>query len=289
VVQENASVSFDSANPVAVKVLSDGGVSGDISLVTYISETTPDMAAATPFPGDINLAEFSVTLSPVGPGSPVPGNCVRSTVSGTGYSAQLPVTCLFSGVSVNTYTVEVVVNGSYYTGQAEESLVVFDPSLGFTTGGGWFYWPGTENNASGYPGDKTNFGYTMKYNKNLTSIKGNLLLIRHRSDGSIYRIKSNSISGLAVGEDNVNGFGWATFSGKATYIEPGWTDAVGNHSFNVYVEDRNEPGTGNDRVWIQTSDKNGIQIESMSMPEPAANNTVLLGGGNIVSPHSTGQ
>ena len=40
-------------------------------------------------------------------------------------------------------------------------LVVYDPSLGFTTGGGWFIWPDGS-------GDKTNFGYTMKYNKKAT-------------------------------------------------------------------------------------------------------------------------
>jgi hypothetical protein len=49
-------------------------------------------------------------------------------------------------VPVNTYTVEVTVGGGYYTGGNEGVLVVYDPSPGFPTGGGWFYWPGTEAN-----------------------------------------------------------------------------------------------------------------------------------------------
>ena len=38
--------------------------------------------------------------------------------------------------------VQTTVNfDGYYTGFGEDVLVVFDPSLGFTTGGGQFFWP----------------------------------------------------------------------------------------------------------------------------------------------------
>ena len=70
-------------------------------------------------------------------------------------------------------------------------FTVYDPSLGFTTGGGWFHWPES--------GERTNFGYTMKYNKKGTNVMGSLLLIRHMPDGSIFRVKSNAIEGLALG------------------------------------------------------------------------------------------
>ena len=45
---------------------------------------------------------------------------------------------------------QVTVDGGYYTGLSEDVLVIYDPSLGFTTGGGTFLWPET--------GEKTNFG-----------------------------------------------------------------------------------------------------------------------------------
>lgn len=70
-------------------------------------------------------------------------------------------------------------------------------------------------------------------------------------------------------------------------MEPGWPEPEGNHDFVVYVEDRNEPGTGVDRFWIELMDKDRIVIENMSMPSPATepfNNTELQGG-NIVVPH----
>ena len=163
-------------------------------------------------------------------------------------------TCNFVGVPVNTYSVDVRVDGGYYAGESDDVFTVFDPSLGYTTGGGWFYWPGTQ--------DKTNFGYTMKYNKKWTNLQGSLLLIRHvagSTTGEKYRIKSNALEGLAIG--SAADFNWASFSGKSTYREPG-EDNEGNNEFTVYVR------------------------TVMSIPEPGAGNSETILGGNIVVPHS---
>jgi hypothetical protein len=199
----------------------------------------------------------------------------------------LTAECSFDDVPVNTYTAEVVVDfGGYYAGTAEDVVTVFDPSLGFTTGGGSFYWPGSEDPATGYPGDRTNFGYTMKYNKKQTKVKGSLLLIRRLADGSHIRIKSNALSALALGEasDAYGEFGWASFSGKITYKAPG-EDTVGNYTFTVYVEDRGEPAGGRDRFWLEVHDSNGDVVPDLSMDRPARNNAETLEGGNIVVPH----
>jgi hypothetical protein len=186
---------------------------------------------------------------------------------------------------VNTYTAQANVTGDYYTGSSEDVLVVYDPSLGFTTGGGWFYWPGTEDPETGYPGDRTNFGYTMKYNKKGGNVQGSLLIIRHMPDGTIYRMKSNALYGLSLGENVTIPMGWAAFSGKGTYLEPGWPEPVGNYEFTAYVEDRNEPGVGIDRFWIEVLDKDRIIEPELSLPRPAGSNTVEIAGGNIVVPH----
>lgn len=271
---EDATIAFDGANPVAVEVAAPGGDSGSFSLTVDVTETQPDVPVGTAAFGDVGLADLSMTLAPVGPGSPSVGVCVPGTVSGVGYDAVVPVTCTFDGVPVNTYTVEVTVDGGYYAGFNEDVLVVYDPSLGFTTGGGWFYWPDTD--------DKTNFGYTMKYNKKGTAVKGSFLLIRHLDDDSKYRVKSNALYGLALGE--ADGFGWASFSGKATYLEPGWGEPIGNHEFVVYVEDLGQPGDG-DRVWLEMHDKKGDVIPALSMPRDAPDNAVPINGGNIVVPH----
>ncbi len=280
VLAEAATVSFDSHNPVAVRVAEDGGNSGPFSLTVYVRETQPDEPAGSSAPGNIGLANVSMSLEPVGPGGSGSGACAPGPVDGSGYDAILPVTCSFDGVKVNAYTAQVTVGGGYYTGGAEDVLTVYDPSLGFATGGGWFYWPGT--------GERTNFGFTMKYNKKGQNVKGNLLLIRHLPDGSIYRVKSNALDGLALGESPDPTFGWASFSGKSTYLEPGWPEPQGNYEFLVYVEDRDEPGTGVDRFWIEVKDKDREVVPAMSMAREATDNAVELNGGNIAVPHGAG-
>jgi len=270
VTPEDATVRFHGGNPVAVKVAEDG-VSGSFELSVNVRESYPDIGTA-PQPGDISLAHIVMQLVPVGPGGSEDGSCSR-TVTGVGYDAILRVTCSFDEVPVNTYTVQVSDGGGYYGSEGEDVLVVYDPSLGFTSGGGWFYWPSTE--------ERTNSAYTMEYNKKGQKVKGSLLLIRHTNEG-IYRVKSNALYGLALGDED--DFGWASFSGKATYLEPGWTDAIGNHEFIVYVEDRNEPGTGVDKFWIEVRDKDA-EILVMSMYRPAGENKVAIEGGNIVVPH----
>jgi len=280
---EDATATLDENNAVALQVAAEGGDSGPFSLMVVTRETLPDNAhAGAPAAGDITRAMVTIALDPVGPGSSIPGACVTTTKGTTGYGQYLETVCTFNDVPVNTYSVMAAVNGvGYYTGGDEDALTIYDPSLGFTTGGGWFYWPETD--------DRTNFGYTMKYGKNGRNVKGNLLLIRHTDTGK-YRIKSNALEGLALGEAGTppDTFGWASFSGKSTYIEPGWPDAVGNHEFTVYVEDLGEPGAGFDRFWLEVRDKDRNDVPEMSMDEPADVNAATINGGNIVVPHTTG-
>jgi hypothetical protein len=265
---EEATVKFDDPNRVDVPVPEPGGDSGEFTLSVCVRERD------VPLPGDISLAQVSMSLVPVGPGGPVVGTAGEPILE----DGRQCVTFGFDGVPVNAYTVQVEVGGGYYTGAGEDVLVVYDPSLGFTTGGGWFTWPGTADEETGYRGDKTNFGFTMKYNKKATNIQGSLLLIRHLENDAIYRVKSNVLYGLALGEDRNVPMGWASFSGKCTYKEWDWTDPIGNYEFLVYVEDRNEPGTGVDRFWIEV-------IDGLALERPANESAVEIRGGNLVVPH----
>jgi hypothetical protein len=166
--------------------------------------------------------------------------------------------------------------GGYYEGADQDVLTVCDPSLGFTTGGGWFRWPGT--------GDRTNFGFHVDYTKKGNTAKGSILVIRHLQDGTIYRMKSNAMESLAIGDGD--GFDWATFTGKATYSEPG-AEPVGNHAFTAYVEDSGTPSPGGDRIWIEvTSDDLPV---ALSLPRSATDHALPLAGGNTSVPHRVGK
>ena len=270
ITQEDATGDLDEANLAAVKVGQTGGASIPFSLVVHVVETIPDLAVGgTPALGDIDLADVTMQLEPVGPGSGIsPTTCTSDTTTTDDVKT---VTCNFVSVPVNTYTVLVTINGNYYVGSYEGALTVYDPSLGFTTGGGWFYWPGTQ--------DKTNFGYTMKYNNKGTNLQGSLLMIRHTSGGNIYRLKSNALTGLALSPANSDK-GYATFSGKSTFYNSLTLVNNGNQDFVVYVEDNNEPGSGVDKFWIQT---NGLPDP---LGTPASSTTAVnINRGNIVVPH----
>ena len=290
VIHEDVRVSFDTGNTVAEEVDNEDD-SGLFTLTAYVMEydNPDDVSGDSNLAGDITKADIAMVLDPVGPGTPKQyplASCTETMVSGdpdpdsTFDYDVVKVECDFDDVPVNVYTVQVEVSGNYYDGLGEDVFVVFDPDLGFTTGGGWFYWPGTAD--GDYPGDKTNFGYNMKYNKKRTNVQGSLLLIRHLEDGSIYRVKSNALDGLAIGAET--DYGWASFAGKATYKAPG-EDNEGNHRFLVYVEDWGTPGAGADKFWFQLRDKDGQLFDDLTLVAPAHDNAVTIEGGNIVVPH----
>lgn len=274
--KEDAAVSYSASNPAAVQVSAPGGTSPSFILRATVAEKLPDVVGTggTAAPGDITKAAPSITLSPVGPGSPITSSsCTQQgspTMGSNGYGT-VGFSCSFSGVPVNTYDAVVSVTGGYYTGSTDDVVTVYDPSLGFATGGGTITWPGTS--------DRTNFGFTMSYGKNGSNVKGNMVVVGHLADGTIYRVKSNALSGLAL-SPSTSTYGYATFTGKATYQEPIWSDPQGNHGFTVYVEDRGQPGAGADKVWLQVAGSSG-----MSMSAPATSNAQTLTGGNVSVPH----
>lgn len=285
VVPEDATVMPSDANPAAVQVEEDGGRSGKFSLSAVVVETEPDEASGSPSPGELTRARVSMSLVPVGPGGTVgPIVCEDTTRTGDGYDQELIASCTFDGIEVNTYTLEIIVDGGFYSGSGEDAFTVYDPSLGGATGGGTFFWPGTADPERAYPGDRTNFGFTMEYTKQGTRLRGSLLVIRHLPDDSKFRVKSNALEALALGEDASGPMRWATFTGKATYLEPGWEEPEGNHGFTVYVEDRGEPGAGADRFWLEVTGKDGAIITAFSMETPAADHARTVAGGNVVVP-----
>ncbi|MDW7753874.1 MAG: MBG domain-containing protein [Brevefilum sp.] len=279
VTRENAIITFDDGNPAALQVSAPEGPlnANELTLVLKVREKLPDMPAESAIAGDINNAGLIVKLEPLSGGGAITLDCTAA-VEGTGYDGVKTFTCTNSqAIAVDTYDVVALIYGDYYFGESFDGFTVFDPSLGYATGGGWFYWPGTT--------EKTNFGFTMKYNKKATNIQGNLLVIRHHADGTISRLKSNALDGLAL--KDINGCGIATFSGKSTYEtwDPEANEGLGGYvtlggiPFSVYVGDCNEPGTGVDKFWVRGMDR-------LALEKPAPTNAVTIGGGNIVVPHT---
>ncbi len=281
---EDGRVRFYEENPVAVEVVTPGGNSGAFSLNIGLAEAVPDVARTAAHPGDVGLAQVAATLLPVGPGPAYPGTCVSASLSGAGYDATNTMTCSFANVEVNTYTVHVAIEGGYYAGVGEDVVAVVDPSLGFVTGGGWFYWPGSADAAAGYDGHRTNFGIVMKYDGKAGTPKGNISMVVHESEEQSHQVKSTVLQGLSIGGvvEPGGSYAWATIVGKVDY-EAGDGVTAEDMPFRLYVEGQGSGGFEHDRIWIQVGD--GSVAGAPWMPAAAASNAVELGGGNIVVPH----
>jgi aqualysin 1 len=282
VVHEDATVRAPSGNPAALQVSSAGGPlgTGALILAFEVQETSPDLAIATAAAGDIDYAGLAVTLVPVSGGSSHGLSCTAGSVVGAGYDAVRPFTCTNAGaLPVDAYEVVATVTGSHYRGGYTDAFTVYDPSLGFATGGGTFL----------LDGERVNFGFTTRYNRSGTNLRGNFIAVRHHADGTTSRLKSNALGSLALGEDPSVPLGWASFDGRATYTtwDAGVQDyvTVGNQRFEVYAEDRDRAGGGTDRIWLGGPG-------ALNMPgtrATARSNTAALAGGAISVPQGGGR
>lgn len=270
---ENATVTEDN--------YPDYAVIGDAVTFNFdVSETNPETNAdqSLVLPGDLNNATAEVVLSPVGGGGNVTVACTPGAVSGTGYGQVRPFQCSTSNLDVDAYEVTTSVTGGYYTGSDDATLTIYDPSLGFPSGGGTFV----------LDGEKVNFGFSFALQgngKNATQ-RGHILVMRHRANGDVCRVKSNQLGPAAVNQANAV----ATFSGKANYVcttPDGVTyDGAGNLDLYGWVQDNGQPGSSSsgtpDEFWVNVETTNS----TLAMPTPAADNAQPLTGGDIQVPQS---
>ena len=146
-------------------------------------------------------------------------------------------------------------------------IVVYDPSAGFTSGGGWFV-PDSDSfiNGEGVTDtvSKANFGFIVKYKKGADDPDGNLEFQYKAGD---IDLKSQDMDWLVVQSTTK-----VRFKGKATI------NGEGSYTFKVTAEDNGEPGT-NDRfkieIWL------GVVDTENGPPTPKHKAQGYLGGGNI--------
>jgi subtilisin-like proprotein convertase family protein len=244
--REDAVVTPSDLNPTSVKVNSPGGTAGPVTLCAAINETSDGS------PGDISLATpVTFTLTPVAPGTTITRT---ATTSGGGVGGTLTACVTLTNVPVNVYDMGISVGGSYYTGSGSAVLAVYDPSLGFVTGGGTVF----------HNGVHATFGFNVKYKKN-GAPEGELLYTECGPTGSV-KLKSTSMQSLSVvGNTGV-------IIGKATI------NGVGNYTFRATVVDNGEPGS-NDRFGLRVTTSGGAVVPGLTF------DPITLSGGNIQVPH----
>ncbi len=237
--RENAIVTAGSTSPV--KVTTAGGTAS-FSLTASIVEVADGSL------GNIsNAVPVTFTLTPILGGASI---STTATTTGGGVGGTLLASASFSGVPVNVYDVTISIGGAFYTGSTHTGMIVFDPSLGFATGGGTLV----------HGGVGANFGFNFKYRKDDT-VQGNLNYVEHRSAGDV-TFSADSASSVSI------------VGNTAIVIGKGSLGAVSNYSFRLIIVDNGEPGR-DDQFGLQVTDPSGAVVSGLSF------GPVTISGGNL--------
>jgi hypothetical protein len=287
ITKENADVTYS-----GLSYFSTSSSSSCVATIT-LSATIKDITAlggADTDAGDIRNATVTFRLgSPTGtilgtPNIPVvlvsPGNTMVGTASTTFNYTLSSTDCANKGTTLDVYA---VVN-NYYTGDNSldpGNVTISVPGSESVTGGGYLIMQNSIGTYAGTTGKKTNFGFTMKWNKSGTNVKGQCNIII-RKDNKVYQIKSNAINSLAVSGSNGN------FSTKANLRDI--TDPLnpislgGNLDLFVNMYD-GSPGGQLDSISIQLQQGSTILYSSHWNGTKTVRR--LLDGGNVQVRQST--
>ncbi|SDR73606.1 T9SS type A sorting domain-containing protein [Christiangramia echinicola] len=200
--------------------------------------------------GTFSSSDFETTENPTGTGV---------------YSVMLVVTDACGNESIEMY----------------DYVVIYDPSGGFVTGGGWFYSVpenlyDTSGNPTQYEG-KANFGFNAKYKSgknNTTEVDGNTNFQFKEGD---FHFKSSSHDDMSL---VISGYKKATYRGRGT------VNGAGDHKFMVTVIDGDATGgDGIDRFRIKIWGNGNSSVILYDNERTLAENvdaSTAIGGGSIV-------
>jgi Calx-beta domain-containing protein len=189
----------------------------------------------------VNVASScTVTVADAGgPGGSTPTGTVAITSSPAGgtHPATCPLingacTFTFSASSANVYELKATYAGTaaHEGSEGTALVVVYDPSGGFVTGGGWIQ--SATGSCPGCPtgldvGGKASFGFVSKYQKGANVPSGNTEFQYQAGD---LRFKATS-------------FEWLVVSGSKAQIKgTGTINGVGNYKFKLWAVDGGSTG-----------------------------------------------
>jgi PKD repeat protein len=175
--------------------------------------------------------------------------------------------------TAGVYTVSVTVtddDGASVSRVATSYLVVFDPSAGFVTGGGWITSPAGAYATNPALTGKASFGFVARYEKGATTPTGNTEFQFH----------------AASFEFSSSDYQWLVVAGaRAQFKGAGTVNGGGNYGFMLSAVDGQETGGGGVdkfriKIWdVATGD---VVYDNQMGSADDAEATTALGGGSIV-------
>jgi VCBS repeat-containing protein len=278
---DNPTATASDVSVVSVTVSDgDGGSDSDTSNVT-VSNLAPVITGMSGPSGPIAVGgSVSVTTSYTDAGTPDTHTCrytwddgSESSVSGGG-SGTGSCTGTHTYAAAGVYTVGVTVTDDD-TGSATsryEFVVVFDPSAGFVTGGGWINSP-----AGAYRPDpsligRANFGFVSKYKKGASLPEGQTEFQFHAGSLNFHS----------------ETYQWLVVSGpRAQYKGTGKVNGTSGYGFLVTATDGQQTGGGGTdrfriKIW-RLSDGSVVYDNSYGASDDIdAANPQMISGGSIV-------
>jgi len=234
----------------------------DHSLALVPANTAPSANPGGPYLGAVNTAiQFDGSLSSDPDGDPLTYTWTFGD-SGTATDA-IPT---HSYATVGVYNVCLTVNdGSLDSDPACTMAVVYDPSAGFVTGGGWIDSPVGAYKADESLTGKATFGFVSKYQKGTNVPTGTTAF---QFDLAGLAFSSTSYEWLVVNKAGMN----AQFKGTGTIN--GLLDPNGNaYKFMLWAGD-GSPDTFRIRIWWEDADgEHNMYDNSIAQ---------AIGAGNIV-------
>jgi hypothetical protein len=200
------------------------------------------------------------------------GTTSAGTVTQTGTSGAVSGSHTYAADGVYTVTLTVT-NPNQQSGQSQyQYVVVYNPSAGFVTGGGWITSP-----AGAYPANPAltgpaNFGFDVKYHQGDTMPTGDLEFLFPAANLNFHS----------------TGFDWLVVNGNVAQFQgSGTINGAGNYGFLVTVLDgRPAPSKIRIQIWDKSHGNDILFDTQLGAPETGADGTpllptTLLGGGNI--------
>jgi hypothetical protein len=244
-----------------------------LALVPCVPVVGPITAPLTPVPVNTAIAASASFTDPDvrethtavwswGDGTTSAGAITESNGSGSVSGSHT-----YTADGVYTLALTVTDSGGASGQSVFQYVVVYNPSAGFVTGGGWFNSPGGAYAANPSLTGKANFGFNAKYQSGSTVPTGQ----------TEFQFPAANLDFHSTSYD------WLVLTtNQAQYQGSGTINGAGNYGFLVTVQDNG--GQGSDMIRIKIWDKNNnnaIVYDTQPGASTTAAPTTTLGGGRI--------
>jgi len=232
-----------------------------------------------PASGSVYAVGTSVTLTGIFDGANGPhtaqwtidGNVVLGVVDENEQTVTGTVTFPSDGVYAVELTVANACGNSATTSTVDDLsalVVIYDPSAGFVTGGGWIISPPGAAAWDPTLTGKANFGFVSKYQKGATVPSGN----------TEFQFNAGNLDFQSTSYE------WLVISGaRAQYKGVGNINGAPGYGFLLTaIDGQINGGGGTDKFRIKIWDATGVVYDNQMGTDDSATPTTTLGGGSIV-------